>query len=424
MHRSWLVAQYEYKRLASQKSFILVLLSVPLLISLIIGLGVVMERLENNDAPVGYVDKAGLLADPIAAPQRASAPDSPGVPGLVTLLPFQTEEEARQALESRRIQAYYVVAEDYLKTNRVDLVYIEPPGENVNRQFWDFMQINRLSELPPEIARRAVAGSNLTVRWPEDMPGGGREFSQRTFINNFLPMIAGLALIILLFISSGYLMQVVVEEKENRTIEILVTSVTPNQLIGGKVLGIIGVALTQVVAWIVFLALVVFIGGDYLGVGFLRNLWVDPRTLLTLVAFALPSYVMIAALMASVGALVSEAQEAQQTTGLFALPIWAPYWLLALIIEYPDSPVSIGLTLFPLTALSTLSFRLAMAPVPTWQIALSLTLLILCAVGAVWLAGRAFRFGMVRYGQGLRWRDLVALGTGQLARPLPGGQHG
>jgi ABC-2 type transport system permease protein len=409
MSKLWLVAKYEYARNVFKKTFIIAILSVPLMLVLSIGLGWLIHRMENPDAPVGYVDHAGVLVDPIPAPTEAGSPDSPSASDLVPLIPFQTEEEAREALESEAIQAYYVVAADYRQTNRVELVYIEPPGDNVTRQFWDFMQINKITDVPPEIARRAVAGSNLIVRWPDDGPGGGREFSERTFLNNFLPFFMGIVFIVLLFMSSGYLTQAVATEKENRTVEIVMTSISPGQLIGGKVLGIIAITLTQVITWVVFVVLAVLIGGRYLGFGILQNLSIDSRTAITMLAIALPTYVMIASLMTAAGATVTEGQDAQQVAGLFSLPVVAPFWFAVLFIENPNSPLAIGLSLFPPTALSTFAIRMLSVPVPFWQVVISATLLILCAGGAVWVAGRAFRLGMLRYGQRLNWRELFSV---------------
>ena len=409
MSKLWLVAKYEYVRTVFKKSFIMIILSVPLILAFSIGLGWLIDRMENPDAPVGYVDHAGVLADPIPAPQRAGSPNNPSSSDLVTLIPFQTEEEARQALEAGELQAYYVVAADYRQTNRVELVYIEPPGGNVTRQFWDFMQINKISDVSPEIARRAVAGSNLIVRWPDDGPGGGREFSERTFLNNLLPFFIGMVFIMLLFMSSGYLTQAVAEEKENRTMEIVVTSISPGQLIGGKVLGIIAITLTQVIAWAAFAALAVFIGSRYLDIGLLQNLSIDPQIVVTMLAVAAPTYVMLASLMTAVGATVTEGQDAQQVAGLFSLPVAAPVWVAGLIIENPNGPLAVALSLFPPTALSTFAMRIMSVPIPFWQIAVSVTLLILCAGGAVWVAGRAFRLGMLRYGQRLNWRELFSV---------------
>jgi ABC-2 type transport system permease protein len=422
MSKLWLVFLHEYRRHVCKKTFLLALLSMPLVILFAFGVGYFIDRMENDRRPIGYVDHAGLLANPILPPQRGSRPMNASIPELVPLIPFETEGAAREALEGKEIQAYYVVPADYFETKCVNLMYVEPPKYNATRQFWDFMQLNLLTDLPTDIARRAVADSNLIVRWPDDAPGGAREFSQRTFLSTFASLFGGLAFILLLFMASGYLMGAVAEEKENRTIEILVTSLSPGRLIGGKVLGIVAVTLTQLLAWIGFGVLVVSIGGQVLGITLLQSFRLDVAMLAKMTVIALPAFVMVAALMTALGATVTEVHEAQQATALFALPFMAPYWFAGLLMENLNGPLAVALSLFPPTSLSTLSFRLAFAPVPNWQIAVSAALTTSSAVAALWLAGRAFRLGMLRYGQRLALRELLP-GLRSAAFSLSGGQR-
>ena len=83
-----------------------------------------------------------------------------------------------------------------------------------------------------------------------------------------------------------------------------------------------------------------------------------------------------------------------------------PYMLTAMIVENPNSPLTVGLSLFPLTSALTLLLRQVVTIIPGWQIAVSAILLIVCAAGAIWIAGRAFRLGMLRYGKRLAWREI------------------
>jgi ABC-2 type transport system permease protein len=253
-----------------------------------------------------------------------------------------------------------------------------------------------------------VAGSNLIVRWPEEMPGGGRVFSAETFINNFVPLIMGMSLVILLLTSSGYLMGAVVEEKENRTMELLMTSVSPGQLMAGKIIGISGVTLTQLVSWVVLVGLAVFVGGQFLGLGILQNLRLDWGMVGSMVLIVLPTWVMVAALMTAVGATLSDTQQAQQLTGVFVIPLVAPMWLGFYLIQHPSEPLSVALSLFPVTSVTTLSMRLMFGPVPAWQIAVAAAATAVCAVGAFWVAGRAVRMGMLRYGKRVNWREILS----------------
>ena len=122
----------------------------------------------------------------------------------------------------------------------------------------------------------------------------------------------------------------------------------------------------------------------------------------------LPSFVLVAALMATIGATVSEAREGQQMAGLISLPIWIPYMLFGLLMNNPNSPIALILGFLPLIAPVTMLVRDGLTILPAWQIAVSSVIQILFAVGTIWLAGRAFRLGMLRYGKRLPWRELFA----------------
>jgi ABC-2 type transport system permease protein len=383
-----------------------------------VGVGVLAGATTTDSDAVGYVDHAGFLEDPIFPPQREGSPDDPSAGKLVPLLPFSAEPQAQQALQDGDIQAYYVIAPDYAETARVDLVYLDYPGWNVTQQFWDFMQINHLRDLSPETARRAVAGSSLIIRWPEDAPGGAREFSQATFFNNLVPLVVTILFVFLLLSSSGYLMNAVVEEKENQTMEVLMTSLSATQLMVGKVVGIVAVTLTQAAGWALFGVLGVLVGGHLLGISALENVAVDLRLVATTAAIAAPVFVMLAALMTAVGATVARAEEAQQVTGIFVLPFMVPLWLLQPILENSNGSLAIALSLLPPTSVTTLSVRLAFGQVPRWQILASFGLSATCAVGALWIAGRAFRLGMLRYGKPLSLGELLPGWGGRRAREI------
>jgi ABC-2 type transport system permease protein len=121
----------------------------------------------------------------------------------------------------------------------------------------------------------------------------------------------------------------------------------------------------------------------------------------------LPAFVMIAALMAMLGATAAEARDAQQFSTLLSIPVVVPLWFLAVIIETPNSPIAIILSLIPFTAPATLPIRAVLTNIPVWQIILSVSLLFASAIIAVWLASRAFRLGLLRYGKSLSLREII-----------------
>ncbi len=110
---------------------------------------------------------------------------------------------------------------------------------------------------------------------------------------------------------------------------------------------------------------------------------------------------MIAALMAAIGATMTELREAQQVQGLFSLTIMVPYYLSSSLMMNPNSPLAIGLSYFPLTAPVTILMRFSSTVIPVWQITIHILLLIAFAAAAIWFSGRAFRMGMLRYGKKL-----------------------
>lgn len=396
MIKFWRVAKHEYTRHVLQKRFIFALLSVPFFITIMILLIVVMVYMETDAGAVGYVDASGLLANPVPGP----VPEEPERP--IPFLPYTTEAEARAALQAKQIEAYFVLPADYLQKRQAKLFYIEQPNNTVNEQFSDFLAANLLKDQPPAIRERILAGTELVIRAPET----DRQTSQKDWFNILIPFMAGLVFFMAISTTSGYLLQAVVEEKENRTMEVMVTSVSPGKFMAGKVIGDISIGLTQLIAWGLFIWLGVQIGGKY--VEWIKNIRLSGEVIELAVLVMVPAFVMISALMATVGATVTEAREGQQVMGFFTLIMWLPYMFMITLMENPNSPLAVGLSLFPLTAPLAMLMRVGFTVVPPWQIALCVSLLVLSALGALWVAGRAFRLGMLRYGQRVRWKEVFS----------------
>jgi len=399
MKKIWLVAQQEYRQHVFTRRFLLGLLSVPLVILLMVGLVLLIISMETNTTPIGYVDASGLLSQPVMAPPP-SWPDKP-----VPTIAFGTEAQARAALEAGKIQAYYLLPADYLTSGDLRVIHLAPIKDGTRRQFYNFLGANLLKKTDPAVALRLVDGADVTVVSAD----GSRSLSSDNWFSFLIPMIAGIGFIIAMFTSGGYLMQAVVDEKENRTMEVIVTSVTPNQFMAGKIIGDTAIGLTQILAWIVFIVVPVLIERNSLE--FLQGIQISSQTVVVMILVMLPSFVLVAALMAMIGATVSEAREGQQMTGLVSLPIWIPYALFALLMSNPNSPISMALSFLPLTAPVTMLVRDGLTILPFWQIAASSAIQILCAAGVIWMAGRAFRLGMLRYGKKLALSEIFRRGS-------------
>ena len=394
MKKIWQVALHEYKTHVISRRFVFGLLSVPVVILLMVGLVFLIILMDINTTPIGYVDHSGLLADPVPTP-KPDAPDR-----SVQMIAFANETEAQTALEAGKIQAYYILPADYRTSGSLRVVHIQEVKAPARRQFYNFLGANLLKGTDPAVAARLVEGANVTVQSVD----GSRSLSGDNWFSFLIPMIAGIGFIIAMFTAGGYLMQAVVEEKENRTMEVIITSVSPNQFMAGKIIGDTCVGLTQILAWSLFIVVPILMTKNVFK--FLQGFQLSSQTLAVLVLTMLPSFVLVAALMATIGGTVTEAREGQQMTGLISLPIWIPYMLTGLLMSNPSSPLAVALSMIPLTAPITLLIRDGLTILPAWQIALSAAIQILCALGTIWLAGRAFRLGMLRYGKRLAWREL------------------
>jgi ABC-2 type transport system permease protein len=210
---------------------------------------------------------------------------------------------------------------------------------------------------------------------------------------------------------SGYMLAVVVEEKENRTIEIIISSVSPSRMMSGKIIGAIAIAAMQIFVWVLFLLAAIWIGGRLLDYTWLLS--IDPawRDLLLIMLVAFPNYILITALMTAVGSTLVDSQEAQQIGPLAFLILILPIYLLLPIAANPNGPIALFLTFFPPTSVVTLGMRSLIIEIPAWQFLVAALLSAAAAVAAMWLAGRVFRLSLLRYGQRLKLRDLFRLGA-------------
>ena len=397
MKKMWYAVRYEYTKTIRQKGFLLALFSLPLFIGLSVGLGIFMQSQQDNSAAVGYVDNSGVLNNPISISNISDRE-------RVEFVEFSAEIEAKEALESNNIQGYFVLPHDYPKNKDIGLFFFDQLGENATRDFYDFLQLNLVSSSEPEIRNRVAGGSNLIYRTPD----GLKEFPDNNpSVSMFLPLIFSLGFIMLLLISSGYLMSGFLEEKSNRTIEVLITSLSPTQLVGSKLLTMLAIGVTMLATWILVAVVAVIVGGNFLDLGWLQDLKLNWRDILAVVAVGLPSYTFAAALMLGIGLIIGDNQEAESIGPLFFLVAFIPLWFAVPIARDINGYPAIILSFLPIASLITVGFRSMFIQIPLWQVMASLAIQILFVVGALWLAIRTFRIGMLRSGKRIRWNEIV-----------------
>ena len=393
MREVWLVAKHEYLRMVRRRAFLLGTLAVPLLIVVVTAISIVISVGKRDDRPLGYVDQAGVLSAGVQPSFESSR--------AVELRAFDDTGAAEAALKAGQIQAYYLLPDGYLSSGQLHLTYWEDaPAVPVREQFDDFLRANLAAGLPADVQRRAVEGPSITVRSAD----GRREMNSKNWTAFALPFVASFFFIIAVMASGGYLLQAVTTEKENRTMELMITSLTPEQLVTGKAVGLMAVSLTQIGIWALAIVVGLIVGAQYLAP--LRQAHVPWGMLGIAILYFLPSYALVAGIMIAIGSAVTETQQGQQIAGLINLLFFAPVFFLVLVIANPDNPLLVFLSLFPTTAFLTITMRWSLAVVPLWQMILSWVLLVASAAGSLWASARVLRAGMLRYGQRLELRTV------------------
>ena len=395
MRSLWLVAKHEYRRTVMRRGFVIGTVAIPLGIIALIALVIVVENMGQDRSPLGYVDHSGVLEI-----SRQAA--LPGTGSRVEIREYADEETALAALERGEIQAVFVLPADYLQTLESDLYYLqEPPSNDVWRAFDNFVRVNLLAPLPEDLQQRLFEGPSITVL----DPSSGRDFSEANIINLILPFVATFVFFFATMIGAGYMLGIVANEKENRTMEIIVTSVTPVQMIGGKAAGLLAASLSQLGVYIAAAVIGLIVAAPYIPE--LQQAAVPWDYLAIMALFFLPAYILMSAIMIAIGASVTELQQGQQVAGLLNLVFMLPIFLVPLLFQNPGHPLFVFFTFFPPTSFLTVSLRWGLGTVPMWQMAVGWLLLVAAALLMVWAAARVFRAGMLRYGQPLTFRGAV-----------------
>ena len=398
MRKTLTVLRHEFTQTVKRRAFILMTLAIPLL--LLLGYGIyqgvqhLSEPGEPDELKIGFVDETGGFD------QYLSQDD-------VIFLPKATEQEARSDLLSDQIDEYFVIPSTYLENGLVVRYTLESALEVPDRTWIsikDFLLLNLLSgDVSPEILERARAPLGLqSIQLDET----GQPAPPEDEITKYLlPVVFTLLFLFAVFFSSGYLLQSVTEEKENRVIEVILSSVSARQLLAGKVLGLGAAGLLQIAVWLA--AIRVFAEVASVNIPALSDLSITTGMLvLTLVYFVL-GYLLFAAFFAGVGSIGATAREAQGWSAIFVIPAILPMYLSPLINNDPSGILARVVTLFPLTAPTAAMVRLPSDSMSTWEIGASLAILTGSIILAMWIAAKVFRVFLLMYGKTPGLREIV-----------------
>ena len=392
MKKTFLVLKYELMTVLTRPSFLILAIGVPVATFLIFsGVSAFNRRFPGQLSDIfsggdslnveGYVDQGEVIAQLPAGTEEL-------------LRPFPTEADASQALAEGEISAYYLVPADYLKTGEV--VYIRSDfnpfaGEDQSRIMDWVLSVNLLGdETLAVLARQPMTLEQISLSTELERD----DDNPLTF---WVPYAVMIIFYMVILMSSSLLLKSVTTEKENRVIETLLTSVTPLELLQGKIIGLGIAGLFQTLVWVGTGRLLVFFSGRTMNLP--SGFDLPPFFLVWSVVFFILGYAVNASFMAGLGALIPNMKESSQATFLVIAPLLIPIYLIGVIIEKPHGIISLILSLFPLTSPITMMTRLAAGGVPLWQIILACGLLVGLVMVIIRTVARMFHAQTLLSGQ-------------------------
>jgi len=389
MRNTLLVGYREFKQRLRSRGFLLGALGMPVLMIafwLFSGAAIGEPTAVETQAPVpaeeeipqqviGYVDQSGLI---VRIPEVVPAN---------LFRPYADVEAANQAMQQGRIAAYYIVPEDYVESGQITRVSPQLPTLPDDPQIFNWILA---ANLVPDASNAEL----IRLRNPFNQPSPNfvslEEGDSQVAQGSMLPFLVSIMVMLPLFISGGYLLQSLAQEKGSRILEILLVSLQPRQLLTGKLLGLGALIFIQYLFWILVLAGVMLVTGQDL-TGFFAGLDITSVEVIWMFGFALGGFVLYAGMMAGIGALAPNMENGRSWTIIITLPMMIPIYLWAAIASDPNGILATVLSIFPFSAPVAMLMRMTSAYVPLWQTLTSMGLLVLTAIGIILLMARLFR---------------------------------
>jgi ABC-2 type transport system permease protein len=435
MRNTWLVIKREYLERVRQRSFIVLTLLLP---AIMIGAFVIPAKLSRMKSSktqrlvvvtatpqFGQIVRQQLLAKPDDEKSVANKDepkdqnkdetdnkddDKPGRDYAIEVDTNATEAERaalRNRVNSGDIDGYLWLSDDALAARQVSYYGREASG--FMEKSWLSGQLDR-AVLLRELAQHGVSGTQADellkpVRLETVRVDGGKE----TKADDRGMFFAVFAMVMLLYTAVIFygvsVMRAVLEEKNSRVMEVLLSSATSTELMAGKLIGVGAVGLTQIGIWIAMAgayALPALAASASTG-----EIHIPSLTLAAFALFFLLGYLLFSSIYAAIGAVITSEQEGQQLQFIIVLPLIISVFMMVPVMRAPDAPVAVWTSMVPFFSPVLMYLRIAVQPPPLWQIALSLTLLVGTIAGILVLCARIYRIGILMYGKRATLPEIV-----------------
>lgn len=451
MNRVLTIAVSEFLRLVRSKAFIIGILLMPILFGVMVLFSSYAERhVDLEDRRLGVIDGTGVLYDPIAAAAAAFNKESGEGPGrtgphfLVERVDPGTRSldevklELSNRVRSKDLFAFVIVPPAALtstsaardqreKARRARWAGKVAPDEEVDKtgdvQYYtqnvayDALPDWLTATLDVEIAKRRFASAGITDDAAVKLTartelasfglverGADGKISEAIEVDQLATIGPPVFLLVLMFMtvmtSAQHLLNAIIEEKMSRICEVLLGSVSPFQLLMGKLVGVTGVS--------VVLALVYFAGAAFAVIQVGRADLLNPMLIAWFFVFLLCAALMFGSLFLALGSACSSISDAQSLLQPAMMLLLLGYLGSFVALRAPDSGLAMAMSLFPTMAPFTMILRMAIPPgVAMWQVALSVGILVATTGGMVWAASRVFRIGILMQGKTPNFPELL-----------------
>jgi ABC-2 type transport system permease protein len=389
MKKVWLIAKTTYRQQVGSGSFLILTFGLPLLMVIAGAVPFILGNGASSLPTIGVVNESKDLT----VVNQVQMDES-----TLTLTAFVNATAAASALQEGDIGGYLVIPPDYLEGGTPAYHADEAPNAALERALATALRQSTLPDAPEWLPARL--DNPATVTYIDGTRGAAITSGPALLMRILLPVALALVFGLMVFTSSSQLGSAVVQEKDQRAMEIIITSLAPRQLVMGKVLGMGLLSLTQIGVWLAGGALALLLAfSRALDPGAISIPWVP---VIWAVLLGVPAYFLYAALAAGLGIIAGDSQQARQLAGVLGFLGLAPLWLMGIIVQDPDGPLALGLTFFPLTSPMISLVRMALSTVPPWQLIVALALIVASLIVTIWAVGRIFRSAMLLYGQTLR----------------------
>jgi len=407
--RMWTVATFEFISTVTRKGYLITTFGMPVFLAIYATVvavpAIVAGRATQETTIYGVVDTADL----VHLRQDVTAPKTRAV-----FRPVATEPDARVSLARGALAGYFVVPADFLERGVMDIYTpaafsaSNPTGRDSRDAFADLVRARLLGER---------VDANLSARIRDPFADARRfavtkngEVSDAGALASALRVVVPLLFMILFMISvmmtSGYLIQGTALEKENKVVDVLLASANPDEIMGGKLIGLGGAGLLQIGVW---LSLLLIAGVGVLPVLFSGHVDVPWAAAALAIPLFPVAFLFYGSLMLGTGSLGSNARESQQLGIIWSLVAALPMFMLALVLSKPHGTASHVLTWLPTSTATVLVLRASLDPggLAWWEVAGSVAVLAASTWLAIRIGARIFRVGLLSSGARPSFRDVL-----------------